>query len=78
MDEPIEDHGTIVTDGQILWGIPDDRADATIHMNPNGRAQLIRALIRGARSIEVCASSGALYSLHLRSIEGYYLDDEQS
>ena len=38
-----EDHGTIAIDGQLLWGVPDDRADATIRMNPAGRAQLIEA-----------------------------------
>ena len=69
-----EDHGTIVIDGQLLWGVPDDRADATIYMNLEGRAQLTKALISGAHSIEVYGPSGDVYSLHFRSIEGYYLD----
>ena len=73
-----EDHGTIVIKGQLLWGVPDDRADATIYMDPDGRSQLLAALVSGAHSIEVCGPSNNFYSLHLRSIEGYYLDDDQS
>ena len=69
-----EDHGTIAIDGQLLWGVPDDRADATIYMNIEGRAQLTKALISGARSIEAYGPSGEVYSIHFRSIDGDYLD----
>ena len=69
-----EDPGTIVVEGQRLWDVPTNQLNATIRMDLAGRAQLIKALISGADSIEVYGASGEFYSIYLRSIEGYPLD----
>lgn len=68
------DTGTIVIEVQRLWEVPTNQLNATIRMDLAGRAQLIAALIEGTDSIDVSDDSGGVYSLYLRSIEGYLLD----
>lgn len=70
------DLGTIVLDPQAIteWCESIPHENATIRMDLAGRAQLIAALIEGTDSIDVSDASGGVYSLSLRSIEGYPLD----